>query len=254
MVEFTFNIVLPAEAHKGSSRDDLLRPRLSRIVRYNVSMDQPLILSRTEEHIRKLLAGDCSGHDWWHIDRVRRVALTIAREEHADLFLVELAALLHDVADWKFAGGDEKAGPAAARKWLEKVEADRPTTDHVCRIVAQLSFKGAGVATPMDSLEGACVQDADRLEALGAIGIARTFAYGGWKGQPIHDPELPPQMHGTFAEYKQNKGTTINHFYEKLLLLQDRMNTAAGKRLAQARHNFMEQFLQQFFGEWDGER
>src|SRR6185503_5576775 len=127
MAEFTFNIVLPAEAHKGSNRDDLLRPRLRRILRYNVSMDQPLILSRTEEHIRKLLAGDSSGHDWWHIDRVRRVALTIAREEHADLFLVELAALLHDVADWKFSGGDEAAGPAAARKWLQSLEVDEPT-------------------------------------------------------------------------------------------------------------------------------
>jgi uncharacterized protein len=228
-----------------------------------------LILSRTADHVRELLAGDSAGHDWWHIERVRRVALTIAREEHADLFLVELAALLHDVADWKFAGGDEKAGPAAARNWLESLDADHlflplplgegrgegaSTIDHVCCIIAQLSFKGAGVATPMDTLEGACVQDADRLEALGAIGIARTFAYGGWKGQPLHDPDLPPQLHGSFAEYKTNKGTTINHFYEKLLLLKDRMNTTAGKRLAQARHDFMEQYLEQFFAEWEGQK
>lgn len=217
-------------------------------------MNRSDILARTAEHVRNLLNGDSAGHDWWHIDRVRSVALTIAREENADLFLVELAALLHDVADWKFAGGDEAAGPAAARKWLESLEVDEPIIDHVCRIIGQLSFKGAGVATPMDSLEGACVQDADRLEALGAIGIARTFAYGGWKGQALHDPNLPPQPHGTFTEYKQNKGTTINHFYEKLLLLQDRMNTDAGKRLAQARHEFMERYLEQFFAEWNGEK
>ena len=217
-------------------------------------MDNSLILARTADHIRNLLNGDSSGHDWWHIERVRRVALTIAREEKADLFLVELAALLHDLADWKFAGGDEQAAPAATRKWLVSLEVDESTIGHVCNIVGQISFKGAGVATPMDSLEGACVQDADRLEALGAIGIARTFAYGGWKGQPMHDPELPPQLHGSFTEYKQNKGTTINHFYEKLLLLKDRMNTAAGKRLALARHQFMEQYLQQYFAEWAGDR
>ena len=217
-------------------------------------MDHSVILSRTADHVRILLSGDSAGHDWWHIERVRRVALTIAREEQANLFLVELAALLHDVADWKFAGGDEQAGPAAARKWLLSLEVDEPTIDHVCRIIGQLSFKGAGVATPMDSLEGACVQDADRLEAIGAIGIARTFAYGGWKGQSMHDPELPPQLHGSFTEYKHNKGTTINHFYEKLLLLKDRMNTAAGKRMAEARHEFMQQYLDQFFAEWEGKK
>src|SRR6186713_3104553 len=135
-------------------------------------MNQANILARTAEHIRTLLAGDSSGHDWWHIERVRRVALRIAREENADLFLVELASLLHDIADWKFSGGDEKAGAAAASNWLQSLKVDGPTIDHVCRILNQLSFKGAGVATPMDSLEGACVQDADRLEAVGAIGIA----------------------------------------------------------------------------------
>lgn len=217
-------------------------------------MDRSVILARTADYVRNLLSGDSAGHDWWHIERVRRVALTIAREEQADLFLVELAALLHDVADWKFAGGDENAGPAAARKWLLSLEVDEPTIDHVCRIIGQLSFKGAGVATPMDSLEGQCVQDADRLEAIGAIGIARTFAYGGWKGQPMHDPESPPQLHGSFTEYKHNKGTTINHFYEKLLLLKDRMNTAAGKRMAEARHEFMQQYLDQFFAEWEGKK
>ena len=217
-------------------------------------MNHAAILARTAEHVRELFSHESTGHDWWHIERVRRVALTIAREERANLFVVELAALLHDIADWKFAGGDEEAGPAAARKWLASLNVAPAIIDYVCRIIAQLSFKGAGVATPMDSLEGACVQDADRLDALGAIGIARTFAYGGWKGQPVHNPELPPEMHGTFAAYKQNAGTTINHFYEKLLLLKDRMNTAAGKRLALARHEFMEEYLGQFFAEWEGGR
>src|SRR5688500_14539831 len=172
--------------------------------------------------------------------------MRIAREEGADLFVVELAALLHDVADWKFAGGDHEAGPRAARRWMESVAARPATADHVCEIIAGLSFKGAGVATPMRSLEGQIVQDADRLDALGAIGIARTFAYGGHKGQAMHDPALPPQLHDSFEAYKTNVGTTINHFYEKLLLLKDRMNTATGKRLAAGRHTYMEQFLEQF--------
>src|SRR5688500_6121981 len=217
-------------------------------------MNQSLILSHTADHVRNLLDGDSAGHDWWHIDRVRRVALIIAREENGDLFLVELAALLHDVADWKFAGGDHEAGPKAARRWMESLGVDAETVEQVCEIIAGLSFKGAGVATPMRSLEGQIVQDADRLDALGAIGIARTFAYGGHKGQAMHDPAIPPQMHASFEAYKNNVGTTINHFYEKLLLLKDRMNTTAGKRLAADRHAYMEQFLEQFLAEWQGQR
>jgi uncharacterized protein len=200
------------------------------------------------------LAGDSSGHDWFHIERVRNTALTIAREEGADLFVVELAALLHDVADWKFADGDHTASPRAARRWLQSLPVAPAVIDHVEDIVATLSFKGAGVATPMKTLEGRIVQDADRLDALGAIGIARTFAYGGHKGQAMHDPELQPQLHGSFEAYKSNVGTTINHFYEKLLLLKDRMNTAAGKRLAAERHAFMERYLEQFIAEWQGVR
>jgi uncharacterized protein len=180
--------------------------------------------------------------------------LAIAREEGADLFIVDLAALLHDVADWKFADGDHTASPRAARRWLETLELGPGVIEHVEEIVAGLSFKGAGVATPMRSLEGQIVQDADRLDALGAIGIARAFAYGGHKGQAMHDPAIPPQMHATFDAYKTNVGTTINHFYEKLLLLKDRMNTSAGKRLAAERHAYMEQFLEQFFAEWQGQR
>jgi uncharacterized protein len=128
------------------------------------------------------------------------------------------------------------------------------TIDHVCEIVAGLSFKGAGVATPMRSLEGQCVQDADRLDALGAIGVARTFAYGGHKGQPLHDPEAQPELHASFDAYKRGGGSSINHFYEKLLLLKDRMNTSAGKRLAAERHAFMERYLEQFHAEWAGVR
>jgi uncharacterized protein len=212
------------------------------------------ILQQTREHVRELLAGDGTGHDWYHALRVCRTAQTIGREEGADLFLVELAALLHDVADWKFAGGDHEAGPRAARTWLESLAVPPKAIDHVCEIIASLSFKGAGVATPMRSLEGQCVQDADRIDALGAIGIARTFAYGGHKGQPLHDPDAQPEMHATFDAYKRGGGSSLNHFYEKLLLLKDRMNTPAGKRLAEERHAVMERFLEQFHAEWEGKR
>lgn len=217
-------------------------------------MNEPGIIQQTAEHVRQLLSGDGSGHDWFHIERVRNAAMRIAREEGANLFVVELAALLHDVADWKYAGGDHEAGPRAARSWLVPLGVSAPTIDHVCRIIAELSFKGAGVATPMSSLEGQIVQDADRLDAIGAIGVARTFAYGGHKGQAMHDPAIAPQMHGSFEAYKTNVGTSINHFYEKLLLLKDRMNTASGKRLAAERHAYLERFLEQFLAEWEGQR
>lgn len=216
-------------------------------------MQREVVLHRANAHVRTLLAGDSTGHDWWHIERVRRTALTIARQEGGDLYIVELAAILHDVADWKFSG-DSAAGPREVRAWLEEQEVEPASIDHVCQIVEQLSYKGAGVATPMSSLEGEAVQDADRLEALGAIGIARAFAYGGSKGRPIYDPAIPPEMHASFAAYKKNSGPTINHFYEKLLLLKDRMNTATGRRLAAARHEFMQQYLEQFYAEWNGER
>jgi uncharacterized protein len=217
-------------------------------------MNERDILQQTTKHVRGLLSGEGTGHDWFHTLRVCRTALAIGREEGADLLLVELAALLHDVADWKFSGGDHEAGPRAARAWLESLNVPSATIDHVCDIVAGLSFKGAGVATPMRSLEGQCVQDADRLDALGAIGVARTFAYGGHKGQPLYDPAAKPEMHASFDAYKRGGGSSLNHFYEKLLLLKDRMNTAAGKRLAAERHAFMERFLEQFLSEWEGER
>ncbi|WP_425615019.1 HD domain-containing protein [Anatilimnocola sp. NA78] len=224
-------------------------------------MPQPLsscaqsdILEATAEHIRKLLTGDSSGHDFFHIERVWKTAVAIGKGERADLFVVELAALLHDIADWKFHGGDDEAGPKAAREWMMGLGVPKETIDHVCDIIATLSFKGAGVATPMKTLEGKCVQDADRLDAIGAVGIGRAFAYGGHKGREMYDPAVPPTPHDSFGSYKKNTGPTINHFYEKLLLLKDRMNTNVGRQLAAERHRFMEQFLEQFFAEWKGER
>lgn len=211
------------------------------------------ILQQTTDHVCQLLSGEGSGHDWFHIERVCRTAVAIGREEGADLFVVELAALLHDVADWKFAGGDHEAGPRAARDWLVRLGSAPEVIEHVCEIIAGLSFKGAGVATPMRTTEGQVVQDADRLDALGAIGIARAFAYGGHKGRPLYDPASAPQPHASFDAYKKGTGPTINHFYEKLLLLKDRMNTATGRRLAAERHAFMEQYLRQFFSEWEGQ-
>lgn len=215
-------------------------------------MNSSDILERTAVHVRQVLSGDSSGHDWWHIQRVTKNAIQIAKAEGADVFVVELAALLHDIADWKFHGGDESAGPRAARAWLEENNVDAATIDHVCEIIASLSFKGAGVPTPMRTIEGKAVQDADRLDAIGAIGIARTFAYGGHKGQPLYDPGVPPQRHDSFEAYKKNNGTTINHFYEKLLLLKDLMSTPTARQLADERHRFMEQFLTQFHREWAG--
>jgi uncharacterized protein len=217
------------------------------------SLADNLVLEKTAEHIRALLADDSSGHDWWHIHRVRQNAICIGRREGADLFVVQLGALLHDVADWKFHGGDEALGPRRAADWLTGLEVEPPTIDEVCDIIRQVSFKGAGVATPMSTLEGQVVQDADRLDAIGAIGIARAFAYGGHAGRAIYDPGIPPEQHASFAAYKKNRGPTINHFYEKLLLLKDRMNTSAGRELAAARHRVLEEFLTHFHAEWQGQ-
>lgn len=210
------------------------------------------VLARTEAHVRAAMEGEGSGHDWWHVHRVRQMALRLAREEGADPYVVELAALLHDLADHKFHGGDETAGPRAAREWLAPLGVDPATVDHVCAIIAGLSYKGAGVATPMETAEGRVVQDADRLDAIGAIGIARTFAYGGSRGRPLYDPAVPPEHHDSFAAYKASTAPTINHFHEKLLLLRERMNTASARRIAQGRHRAMEAYLARFMAEWDG--
>jgi uncharacterized protein len=210
------------------------------------------LIARTAEFVRQRLEHDASGHDWWHVDRVRRNAVFLAQAECADVGVCELAALLHDIADWKFHGGDETAGPNAAREWLTSQSADPKLIEAVCQIIAGVSYKGAGVETRMPTREGACVQDADRLDAIGAMGIARAFAFGGHFGRPIYDPDRPPELHASFEAYKAKSGPTINHFYEKLLLLQDRMQTASGRRLAEDRHRFLELYLRQFFAEWNG--
>lgn len=209
-------------------------------------------LARTEAHVRQAMSGEGTGHDWWHIHRVRQTALRLAREEGADAYVVELAALLHDIADHKFHGGDETAGPRAARAWLEPLGVDEAVIAHVVDIIAGLSFKGAGVDTSMRTPEGRVVQDADRLDAIGAIGVARAFAYGGSRGRALHEPDVSPEAHGSFEAYKSSTGPTINHFHEKLLLLRERMNTSAARRMAEGRHRFMEQFLARFHAEWDG--
>lgn len=216
-------------------------------------MDHEAVLARTETHVREVLAADSTGHDWWHIDRVRRLACRLAAEEAANRFVVELAALLHDVADWKLADGGEEAGPEAAARWLADCGLAEEMIEHVCSIIRGLSFKGSGVPTPMSTIEGKVVQDADRLDALGAIGIARAFAYGGHKGRAIFDPAVAPQPHASFAAYQRSASPTINHFHEKLLLLRDRMNTATARRLAEQRHAYMEGFLARFHAEWEGE-
>ena len=209
------------------------------------------VIEKAREFVQSHFADDGSGHDWWHVYRVWNTAKHLADAEGADRTIVEIAALLHDVADWKLSG-DESQGLNTIRKLLEN---DLPpeTVDRICDIISKVSFKGAGVETPTESLEGQVVQDADRLDALGAVGIARTFAYGGNRGRLIHHPDQPPQRHDSFEAYKKNKGPSTNHFYEKLLLLKDRMNTGTAKKMAEHRHRFMEQYLDHFFKEWDGE-
>ncbi len=210
------------------------------------------IISKTCEFVENKLAGDGSGHDWWHIFRVWTLAKKIAFEEKAQMEIVELGSLLHDIADWKFHGGDDSIGPAMAQEFLSNNDVDPQLTESVVDIVSTISYKGAGVATPMKTLEGKIVQDADRLDAIGALGIARTFAYGGYKNRLIYHPDEKPVLHQSYTDYKKNEGHTINHFYEKLLLLRERMNTKTGKRMADGRHQFMQSFLEQFYREWDG--
>ncbi|MDP4001177.1 MAG: HD domain-containing protein [bacterium] len=207
------------------------------------------IIKRTEELVRKTMTGD-PGHDWSHIDRVRKVALYIAKKEKANLFIVELAALLHDIADYKFHKGDDKLGGRTAAKWLKKFKIDDETIKEIEYIINEVSFKGAKVKYKMKSIEGKVVQDADKLDALGAIGVARTFSFGGKFNVPMYIPNKKPFFHSSFEQYKKLSASTINHFYEKLLLLKDRMHTKTAKQLAQRRHKFMELYLKEFFNEW----
>lgn len=211
------------------------------------------LIRKTEEVVRSKLHNESTGHDWWHADRVRSTAVRIAREESADAFVVELAALLHDVEDFKFSGSED-TGPRFAGDFLLSIGVAEQDANHVAEIIRNISFKGARVEPAPLSLEGRCIQDADRLDAIGAIGIARTFAYGGYKKRPIHDPDVAPVAHDSVRSYLDTKGTTINHFHEKLLLLRERMNTEFGRKLAEERHRFMEEFLAEFESEWSGER
>ncbi|NVN96451.1 MAG: HD domain-containing protein [Bacteroidetes bacterium] len=216
-------------------------------------MDEKKIIHQTAEYIKTKLKGEGSGHDWWHIYRVWKNAIHIGKQEKTNLFVVELAALLHDIADWKFYDGNEEIGPQMARKWLEKLAVEEIHITHVCQIIKDISFKGAGVSTKMKTIEGKVVQDADRLDALGAIGIARTFAYGGSKGREIYNPDIQTEMHLSFEQYKKSQSPTLNHFYEKLLLLKDLMNTTTAKKMALRRHKTMENFLDEFYHEWNSE-
>lgn len=209
------------------------------------------IINKTSEFVRKKLSDDCSGHDWWHCYRVYKIATRIGKIENADLFIVKLSALLHDISDWKFNNGDEKLGGKIAGRWLKSIGVDNGTISSVCEIIDALSFKGNDSIAKMRTLEGMVVQDADRLDAIGAIGIARAFAYGGYKHRNIYEPGVKPKKHQNFEQYKKNKGSTINHFYEKLLLLKGLMNTKTAKKIATGRHFFMENFLKEFFEEWD---
>lgn len=214
-------------------------------------MTREEIIQRTADYVRREFERDSSGHDWWHIYRVWKTALALCQQEPADVFTVELAALLHDLDDWKLSPSAAET-PLRAAAWLRQMEIDPALSAHVCEIIRHLSYKGAGVENKISTLEGRIVQDADRLDAIGAVGIGRAFAYGGHAGRPLYDPESPPQMHQSFEQYKASRSATINHFYEKLLLLKDRMNTPAAKKIAQERHAFMEQFLERFMSEWEG--
>lgn len=209
------------------------------------------LVDRVAAHVKARFLAESSGHDWHHINRVWQLTRRIAAQEGADSQIAELGALVHDIADWKFHGGDDSVGPREAEALLRREGATEEVIAAVVDIVATISYKGAGVTTAMRTLEGQCVQDADRLDAIGAIGIARCFAYGGHAGRLLHDPDEAPVLHQTAAAYKASKGASLNHFYEKLFLLKDRMNTPTGSVLAEPRHRFMEAFVAQFLEEWN---
>jgi uncharacterized protein len=212
-------------------------------------MDNAALIDTTVAFVRKTLQDAEGGHDWWHISRVWNNAKLIAQTEQADSLIVELGALLHDIADSKFHNGDEEIGPKTAVDFLSGVNVDKRTVEHVQQIIRHVSFKASFDKTSFQSIELDIVQDADRLDALGAIGIARAFNYGGFKGREIYNPEIKPNLNMSKKEYKNSTAPSINHFYEKLLLLKDKMNTATGRKLAEQRHNFMLGYLEQFYSE-----
>lgn len=210
------------------------------------------VIENTINFVKKQLENAESGHNWFHMERVYNNALLIAKDETCNLEVVQLAALLHDIADNKFHDGDETVGPKVARAFLTSENVSEETINHVVKIIENISFKGGNFEKQFTSKELEIVQDADRLDAIGAVGIARTFNYGGYKNREIYNPEISPNLTMSKEEYKNSTAPTINHFYEKLLLLKDKMNTETGKKIAQLRHDFMETFLEQFYNEWNG--
>jgi uncharacterized protein len=228
-------------------------PIIAAMEKIDFTEEQKRVLQRAEDFVKKQLAGAEGGHDWWHVVRVRNTARTLAQQEVVDAYTTELAALLHDVADAKFYGGNEEKGPQLAGVFLESQQVTPEIREHVINIIRHMSFKNSLEQQRFWSPEMAVVQDADRLDAIGAIGIARAFNFGGFKNRPLYDPSVEPRLQMTKEEYKSSEAPTINHFYEKLLLLKDKMNTSAGRIMANERHGFMVRFLDQFFKEWEGE-
>jgi len=217
-------------------------------------MNRKAIINKTKKFVKQTLEGAEGGHDWFHTKRVLANSIHIAKKENANLFVVQLAALLHDIADAKFHDGDETLGPKIASEFLEAQKVDPLNREHIIKIIKSVSFKNSlsPMENPFDSIELQIVQDADRLDAIGAIGIARAFNYGGFKNRELHNPKVPPNMNMNKEAYKKSSAPTINHFYEKLLLLKEKMNTPTGKKLADNRHDFMLSYLDQFYQEWEG--
>ncbi|EKY28906.1 HD domain-containing protein [Clostridium celatum] len=213
-------------------------------------MDKDLIIEKTKEFVKNKLYGEGSGHDWFHIERVYNLSRFLANEEKADNFIVEMTALLHDIDDWKFSNGT-KTNTTITEEFLNSVNVDKESINKIITIIKTMSFKGGVVNSTQNTIEGMIVQDADRLDAIGAIGIARTFAYGGSKNRPIYDPNIAPINFTSLEEVKNAENHTINHFYEKLLKLKDLMNTDSAKIIAEKRHKFMENFLKEFYSEWN---
>jgi len=213
-------------------------------------MNKNRIIQKVKEYVQKKLGNEQTGHDWWHACRVWKMAKEIAKKEGGDLFIIELTALLHDIADWKFYNGNIKESSKKAKILLKKLKIDDITIKEVSHIIDNVSFKDAGMKNGIKTKEGEIVQDADRLDAIGAIGIARTFTYGGYKERKIYDPKIKPRMHKSFKAYKDAKSTSINHFFEKLMLLKNRLNTKTARKIAEKRHKFLKDYLKQFFKEW----
>lgn len=218
---------------------------------YKINM---ILIDKTIAFVKEKLDNAEGGHDWFHIERVYKNSILIAKEEDCDIMVVKLGALLHDIADSKFYDGDETIGPKTARAFLESENVFEETINHVINIIENISFKGGNFENKFSSKELEIVQDADRLDAIGAIGIARTFNYGGFKNRALYNPSIAPNLNMSKEEYKNSDAPTLNHFYEKLLLLKDKMNTATGKKIALERHQYMENFLSQFYAEWEGEK